>query len=150
MWAIGGGSHAAIVAVLYTRKACPALVTTLQQYARERQATVSFIERIPCPTHLPPYFHMHSVARPGTAWRLYDKADRYKHARTHHDPKQHPTYLSCAMLQLAKHRPVRLHTVLANLYAQSKVFQQPCFVYGVQKRQFYADGFQDLTFVLHG
>lgn len=159
LWAIGGGSHPAIVATLFlhrtvTPEAEHILVQQLHQHARDSSAEVTQIEVLDQPptTRTPPDYHVGD--RIPSTIALVDDSTRYKQVRHNRDPKHFPQYLAQSMYELSHStKKLAIHTRMAALYQHIRGPQHqqlPCFTEGVARRQVYTPHpWSNLIFVLH-
>lgn len=154
-WAIGGGSHPAIVAHLFLHRSVAAsqeaaLLRDLEHHALQRNAEVTRITIIEHADFEPVDYHVGTPVVGTDVW-LFAKADEFKRRRIVSDPTVHPGYLSRAMMTLAKERvPPRIHTVLGALYRTCTINNRKmtCFSPGVQRFLYAPHTWSDSRFVL--
>jgi hypothetical protein len=153
-WAIGGGPHPTIMAFLYIRHTVlhtsVHLIKRLKDHAKLINATISRIKHISAPVVSPPRYCLdHLKVRVPNEWTIIRKSDEYKRLKMAHEPTLHSTYLSLAMIDLARMRPVTIHTNMVDLYRRSKKYKAECFILGVYNRRLYTTKpYGDITFVL--
>lgn len=156
-WAVGGGSHPAIVAHLFlhasvTDQQETALLLALEHQARQKKAevtSITILERTRCQ---PRAYHVGDDVTRSRDVYLLAKADEFKRQRQSDDPKAHPSYLSQAMLALSQARVVpRIHTVLGALYQVCRSHHrkpEACFSPGVRRSLYAAHTWSDARFIL--
>jgi len=154
-WAIGGGSHPAIVAHLFLHASVTveqekALLLALEHQARQKKAEVSTLTVLEHTRYEPRAYHVGDKVT-GCDVYLFSKADEFKRERKARDPQAHPSYLSQAMLALSQATVVpRIHTVLGALYQVCRSHKKPvaCFSPGVQRSLYAAHTWSDARFIL--
>lgn len=150
---IGGGSHPAIMSVLYVTKAYSGAVELLQiltKHAVEEKAEMASISKALGKVPKEIYHIGERSKRSKRTFYLPGTSNAYKDAKDEKDPVAHPTYLSKAMIELSQvPRPLHITTKLAALYKHSKKYGKTCFVDAKVKRTYIQSGkYSDVHFVL--